>query len=91
MTVENPIPHAPDAKLRTPSNLRLRMIASVVMIAVASAALVWGGFAFWLLAVIVSLFMMAEWADLQRSRRAPSGWRNMRSAYRWRRWRRRGC
>ncbi len=66
MSVENPLPHAPDAKLRTPSNLRLRMIASVVMIAVASGALVWGGFAFWLLAVVVALFMMAEWADLQK-------------------------
>lgn len=66
MSVENPLPHAPDAKLRTPSNLRLRMIASVVMIAVASGALVMGGFAFWLLAVVVSLFMMAEWADLQK-------------------------
>ncbi|OWK34036.1 phosphatidate cytidylyltransferase [Sphingomonas dokdonensis] len=56
----------PDVKLRTPSNLRLRMIASVVMIAVASAALWFGGIAFWLLAVVISLFMMAEWSDLQK-------------------------
>ncbi|MGJ3626470.1 phosphatidate cytidylyltransferase [Sphingomonas sp. MMS24-JH45] len=66
MSIQNPLPDAPDAKLRTPSNLRLRMIASVVMIAVASAALVMGGFAFWLLAVVVALFMMAEWSDLQK-------------------------
>ena len=66
MTIENPLPEAPDAKLRTPSNLKLRMIASVVMIGVASAALILGDLAFWLLAVVVALFMMAEWADLQK-------------------------
>lgn len=54
----------PDQKLRTPSNLRLRMIASIVMIVVASAALYVGGLFFWLLAVITSLFMMSEWANL---------------------------
>lgn len=54
----------PDAKLRTPSNLRLRMIASVVMIAVALAALAAGGIAFWLLAVVGALVMASEWADL---------------------------
>ncbi|MBJ6121182.1 phosphatidate cytidylyltransferase [Sphingomonas mollis] len=58
------MPDTPDAKLRTPSNLRLRMIASVVMIAVALVALVAGDFLFWLLAVVAALFMMAEWADL---------------------------
>jgi phosphatidate cytidylyltransferase len=57
----------PDARWRTPSNLRLRMIASVVMIAVAVLALWAGGFAFWLLAVVVSLLMMAEWAGLQKA------------------------
>jgi CDP-diglyceride synthetase len=56
----------PDAKLRTPSNLRLRMIASVAMIAVASVALVLGDIAFWLLAVVIALFMMAEWSDLEK-------------------------
>lgn len=55
----------PDAKVRTPSNLRLRMIASVAMIVIASAALWLGGIAFWLLAVVIALFMMAEWSDLQ--------------------------
>ena len=42
------------------------MIASVAMIAIASAALWLGGIAFWLLAVVISLFMMAEWSDLAR-------------------------
>jgi phosphatidate cytidylyltransferase len=54
----------PDAKYRTPTNLRLRTMASVGMIGVASAALLQGGVAFWLLAIIVALLMMAEWADL---------------------------
>lgn len=43
------------------------MIASVVMIAVASMALLFGDIAFWLLAVVISLFMMAEWSDLQKA------------------------
>lgn len=55
---------APDEKLRTPSNLRLRMVASVAMIAVAACALWAGGLLFWLLAVVVSLLMLSEWADL---------------------------
>jgi hypothetical protein len=55
----SPFPPTPDAALRTPSNLRLRMIASVAMIAVASVALILGDIAFWLLAVVVALFMMA--------------------------------
>lgn len=54
----------PDEKLRTPSNLRLRMVASVAMIAIALVALLIGDLAMWLLACVVSLFMMAEWADL---------------------------
>ncbi|WP_088333182.1 phosphatidate cytidylyltransferase [Sphingomonas mucosissima] len=40
------------------------MIASVAMIAVASAALWFGGIAFWVLAAAIALFMMAEWSDL---------------------------
>jgi membrane protein YqaA with SNARE-associated domain len=51
---------APDQALRTPSNLQLRMIASVGMIAVASLALTLGGIAFWVLGVVAALFMMAE-------------------------------
>jgi len=55
---------APDQALRTPSNLKLRMIASVAMIVVASVALTLGGIAFWLLGVVAALFMMAEWSNL---------------------------
>jgi phosphatidate cytidylyltransferase len=40
------------------------MIASVAMIAVALVALVQGGLLFWLLAVVISLLMLSEWADL---------------------------
>ncbi len=54
----------PDEKLRTPSNLQLRVFASIAMIAVASVALMLGGIVFWLLAVVVALFMMAEWSVL---------------------------
>ena len=46
------------------SELTLRILTGVAMIAVAMLALVLGGIVFWLLAVIAGLFMMAEWADL---------------------------
>jgi CDP-diglyceride synthetase len=55
---------APDENFRTPSNLRLRVIASLAMIAVASVALVLGGLAFWVLACVLALLMLSEWADL---------------------------
>ena len=64
MTLTDPT-KAPDQALRTPSNLKLRMIASIGMIAVASIALTLGGIAFWLLGVLAALFMMAEWSNLQ--------------------------
>lgn len=64
MTLTDP-DKAPDQALRTPSNLQLRMIASIGMIAVASIALTLGGIAFWLLGVVAALFMMAEWSMLQ--------------------------
>lgn len=46
------------------SDLAIRTVSGVAMIAVALAALWFGGISFWLLAVIASLFMLAEWADL---------------------------
>lgn len=52
------------------SNLTKRVLASIVMIAVASLCLALGGLAFWLLAVVVGLFMMAEWSDLLKVDRA---------------------
>lgn len=64
MTPDPSLPPTPDAALRTPSNLRLRVFASIGMMAVAVVALRLGGIAFWLLAVVVALFMMAEWAAL---------------------------
>jgi phosphatidate cytidylyltransferase len=56
--------NVPDQALRTPSNLQLRIIAGVGMIAVASVALTLGGIAFWVLGVVAALFMMAEWSTL---------------------------
>lgn len=49
---------------KPPSDLAVRSIAGAAMIAGALAALVAGGGVFWLLMVVVSLFMMAEWSDL---------------------------
>ncbi|WP_277872693.1 phosphatidate cytidylyltransferase [Sphingomonas ginsenosidivorax] len=54
----------PDEKLRTPSNLQLRVLASIAMIGVATVALVLGGVVFWLFAVVVALLMMSEWSTL---------------------------
>lgn len=48
-----------------PSDLATRTTVGVGLIAVALVALWLGGIAFWLLAVVASLFMMAEWSDLQ--------------------------
>lgn len=70
MSIEDPaapIPPTPDAKVRTPSNLRLRMIASVAMIVVALGALWAGGLVFWLLAAVGGMLMLAEWADLHKA------------------------
>jgi phosphatidate cytidylyltransferase len=49
---------------KQPSELTLRVVAGLALIAVAAVALVLGGMAFWLLAAVLALFMMAEWADL---------------------------
>lgn len=46
------------------SNLAIRSATGIAMIAVALAALWFGGIAFWLLTVIAALIMMGEWADL---------------------------
>lgn len=46
------------------SELQLRVLVGVALIAVASAALVLGGILFWLLCVVLGLLMMGEWADL---------------------------
>ena len=53
---------APPAK--RPSDLPIRAVAGLAMIAVAMVCVTLGGIAFWLLAVVVALIMMAEWSDL---------------------------
>ena len=46
------------------SELMLRTLVGVALIAAAAIALILGGIVFWLLAVVVALLMMAEWSDL---------------------------
>ncbi|MES2056785.1 MAG: phosphatidate cytidylyltransferase [Pseudomonadota bacterium] len=46
------------------SDLGLRSAVAVLLVAVAALALWWGGIGFWLVCVLLSLVMMAEWADL---------------------------
>ncbi len=54
-----------DAPLRKPaSELATRTLTGLGMIALALVALAFGGFPFWLLAVIAGVFMMAEWSEL---------------------------
>jgi phosphatidate cytidylyltransferase len=49
---------------RKPSELALRIVTGMAMIAVAMLAVALGGLVFWLLATVLGLGMMAEWADL---------------------------
>ncbi|WP_353204157.1 phosphatidate cytidylyltransferase [Sphingomonas sp.] len=46
------------------SNLMLRVLVGVVLIAVALAAVWFGGISLWLLCVVLGIVMMGEWADL---------------------------
>lgn len=48
-----------------PSNLTLRIIVGLVLVAVALTGVVLGGVAFWLLCVVLGIVMMGEWAGLQ--------------------------
>lgn len=59
MTDSTPAPTA-----NRPSELVIRTLTGLALIAVALAAIVLGGIVFWLLAAVAGLFMMAEWADL---------------------------
>lgn len=52
------------AAAKRPSELLVRTVTGLGLIAVALVALVVGGFVFWLLAVAAGVFMMAEWSDL---------------------------
>lgn len=47
------------------SSLAVRTLTGIVMAAVALAALWLGDIAFWVLAVVLALLMMAEWSELQ--------------------------
>ena len=54
---------------KTPSDLPTRLIAGIVMIAVAVAAAYYGGWPFRLLAAAAAAVMMIEWADMHRAPR----------------------
>ena len=49
---------------KRPSDLMLRTLVGVGLIAVAAFALFLGGIVFWLLCTVLGVLMMAEWADL---------------------------
>ncbi|MES1975899.1 MAG: phosphatidate cytidylyltransferase [Pseudomonadota bacterium] len=49
---------------KRPSDLAVRSVVGIGMIAVALIALWMGGIVFWILCAVLGLFMMAEWADL---------------------------
>lgn len=49
---------------KRPSDLIVRAVAGLAMIAVALVALAVGGIIFWLLCAVAAVFMMAEWSDL---------------------------
>ncbi|AIT05729.1 phosphatidate cytidylyltransferase [Sphingomonas taxi] len=49
---------------KRPSELATRTLTGLALIAFALVALALGGFVFWLLAVTLGVFMMAEWSDL---------------------------
>lgn len=49
---------------KRPPELAVRIVTGLALIAMALAAIVFGGLLFWLLAVALGMVMMAEWADL---------------------------
>jgi phosphatidate cytidylyltransferase len=49
---------------KRPPELAVRVVTAIGLIAVALLAIVFGGLWFWLIAVVLGLVMMAEWADL---------------------------
>lgn len=52
---------------RKNADLPVRALVGTLLIAVAAAALWWGGFAFWLLVAIVGIIMIGEWGGLHRA------------------------
>jgi len=53
-----------DAPQKQMSELTLRTLVGIALIAVAAATLLVGGIPFWVLTCVVALLMMAEWSDL---------------------------
>ena len=53
-----------DAPPKRPSDLAIRSVVGIGMVAVAITALWLGGIVFWVLCAVLGLLMMAEWADL---------------------------
>ena len=53
-----------EAPTKRPSDLALRTVVGIGMVAVAITALWFGDIVFWMLCSVLGLFMMAEWADL---------------------------
>jgi phosphatidate cytidylyltransferase len=53
-----------ESPTKRPSDLALRTVVGLAMVAVAIAGLWFGDMVFWILCSILGLFMMAEWADL---------------------------
>jgi phosphatidate cytidylyltransferase len=51
-------------KPRRSSDLAVRTVSGIALVAVALAAVWAGGVAFWVLMCVIALFMMAEWSDL---------------------------
>lgn len=49
---------------KRPPELAVRIVTGLALIAMALAAIVFGGLLFWLLAVALGMVMMAEWSDL---------------------------
>ena len=52
---------------RRPSELAVRVVTGVAMIAAAMLAVALGGIMFWLFMAAIGLAMMAEWSDLQKA------------------------
>lgn len=53
--------------MKASSDLLVRTVAGLALVAVTVAALVFGGFVFWLLAIVAALVMITEWCALERA------------------------
>jgi phosphatidate cytidylyltransferase len=62
-----------DKAVKPASDLPIRAAAGIVMIAVAVAAVYWGGWLFSLLVALAAALMLAEWCEMHRVSRAWTG------------------